>query len=102
MRADDMNTVTESNKLFELRAKTDRQLVTFVTHRLDFGLRLTNSDTHRTEAGRVYDEVSSLLPWVYGLTRVERRLLECKLAHLREILAGLSSDAGCRVQTACS
>jgi len=97
-----MNTGTESGKLLELRAKTDRQLVAFITNRLDSGLRLAGLDGYRAEAEGIYDEASALLPWVHGLTESERRLLESKLSLLREFLNDLSSDAEWNVQTACS
>src|SRR5579863_8596564 len=98
MQANDMNTGTESSRLFELRAKTDRQLVTFITNRLDSGLRLANLDGYRCEAETAYDEVNTLLPWVNSLTKAERRLLESRLAYLRAILA----DSSHAELTACS
>jgi len=97
-----MNTRTESSKLFELRAKTDRQLVVFITNRLDSGLRLAGREAYRAEAERIYEEVSALLPWVRDITKAERRLLESKLAQLREVLDDFSSDAELNVETACS
>jgi len=97
-----MNTRTESSKLFELRAKTDRQLVVFITNRLDSGLRLAGGEAYRAEAGGIYEEVSALLPWVRDITKAERRLLESKLAQLREVLDDFSSDAELNVETACS
>jgi len=102
MRLTIMNTRTESRKLLELRAKTDRQLVVFITNRLDSGLRLAGREACRAETEGIYAEVSALLPWVYDITRAERRLLESKLAQLREVLDDLSSDAELNVQTACS
>lgn len=97
-----MNTSRESSRLSELRAKTDRQLVTFITNRLNSGLRLAGIDAYRAETGRIYDEVSALLPWVYDLTEAERLVLDAKLVQLRESLDDLSSDAELKVQTACS
>ena len=97
-----MDIRTESSKLLELRAKTDRQLVAFMTSRLDSGLRMAGIERHRAEAGRIYAEVKALLPWVYDLTKAERRFLEAKLAELRELLDDFSSDAELKVQPAYS
>ena len=97
-----MNTSRESRKLLELRAKTDRQLVAFITNRLNSGLRLAGIDAYRDETERIYKEVSALLPWVYDLTEAERLVLDSKLVQLRESLDDLSSDAELKVQTACS
>jgi hypothetical protein len=102
MRTEDKKTGTEPAKLFELRAKTDRQLVAFITNRLAAGLRLACLDTDREEAGKIYGEVSALLPWVRGLSKAESRLLESRLAQLREFLDDFSSDAEWKTQTACS
>ena len=97
-----MNRETESSRLSELRARTDRQLATFITHRLDIGLRLAASDGDRAEAERSYAEVSALIGWVEGLSAVERRSMESKLDRLRDVLNDLSSDAELKVLTAFS
>ena len=86
MRADDMNTRTEPNKLIELRAKTDRQLAAFISNRLDSALRLACGEGDQAEAERIYYEVSGLLPWVRGLSKAEYRLLEARHAHLCQLL----------------
>lgn len=97
-----MKTGTEPAKLLELRAKTDRQLVAFITNRLDFAFGLACLDADREQAGQIYGEVSALLPWVRGLSMAEHRLLESRLAQLREFLEDFSSDAEWKTQTACS
>jgi hypothetical protein len=97
-----MDITTESSKLLELRAKTDRQLVVFITNRLASGLRMACVERYRNEADRIYIEVSALLPWVCGLTKAERWLLESKLVELRELLDDFSSDAELKSQTAYS
>jgi hypothetical protein len=96
-----MNTTTQSSKLDELRAKTDRQLVAFIHARLNEILQLCDQ-ADRTEAERVYQESRALLSLVYGLTSGERRRLEWKLLQVRELLNDLSSNAELNVQTACS
>ena len=91
----------ESSRLLELRAKTDRQLVSLIQSRLDAGLAQAHCAAFQADAEKTYAEVRALLPWVYGLTRLERRSLESKLAQLRELLDD-ASDAGLRVTAACS
>jgi len=110
-----MNTKPESLKLVELHAKTDRQLVRFITSRLEVGLnsagliaslelhnQWTSTETLAAGAEKAYEEVRALLPWVDGVTWAERRRLESQLEQLRELLNGSSIHAGLRTQAACS
>lgn len=83
-------------KLAELRAKTDRQLVTLIRRALDDGLRSP------AEAERAYSEVLALLPAVRDVTETERRRLESKLARLRELFNQRPVPAAADLQTACS
>lgn len=62
-----METKSKTRKLSELRAKTDRQLVALIEHKLESGL---------------HTEVSSLLPYISG---TERQRLEEKLRLAREL-----------------
>jgi hypothetical protein len=82
------NFMNNESKLAELRAKTDRQLVTLIRSRLDDGLASARASAEETcaEAERVYAEVLVLLPTVCDVTEAERRRLESKLARLRELL----------------
>jgi hypothetical protein len=82
-------------KLAELRAKTDRQLVILMRSRLDGGLR------SRAEAERAYSEVRALLATVRDASEAERRLLESKLARLRELLHARPAHAAAGMQAAC-
>jgi len=107
-----MNTRPETSKLAALRSKTDRQLIQLLHSRLESGLHhaqaAADASDHWNSAERflagekVYNEVSSLLPWVENVTRQERRGLELQLDRLRVLLADSSTYAGQRVQTACS
>ena len=110
-----MNSRPEFTKLIELRSKTDRQLVAIITSRLDVGLHYArlvpdpgsdsnwaSAEAFQASAEKAYDEVRALLPWVYDVTRAERRRLESKLEQLRELLDESTIHAGMRVQTACS
>jgi hypothetical protein len=80
--------MNRQSKLAELRAKTDRQLVTLIRSRLDDGLASARASAAETcaEAKRAYSEVRVLLPAVRDVTEAERRRLESKLARLRELL----------------
>jgi hypothetical protein len=110
-----MNSRPELSKLIELRSKTDRQLVQFITSRLDAGLdaaRLladvgyhinwASVEAYQASATKAYEEARALLPWVTEVTRLERRRLELKLEQLRELLDESTIHAEMRVQTACS
>jgi hypothetical protein len=110
-----MNSRPELTKLVELRSKTDRQLVRFITSRLDVGLNYArlvadpesdcgwaSAEAFRSRAAKAYEEARSLLPWVNDLTSAERRRLETKLEQLRELLEESTIHAGMRIQTACS
>src|SRR5580693_9398115 len=110
-----MNSRPELNKLVELRSKTDRQLVRFITSRLDVGLNYArlvadpesdrswvSAEAFESRAAKAYEEARSLLPWVQDLSNAERRRLESKLEQLGELLEESTIHAGLRVQTACS
>ncbi len=87
--------MNRQSKLAELRAKTDRQLVTLMRSRLDDGL------ASRAEAERTYSEVLVLLPTVRDVSEAERRRLESKLARLRGLLDERPGHAMERAQAAC-
>jgi hypothetical protein len=108
-----MDSRPELTKLDELRSKTDRQLVRFITSRLDVGLNYArlvadpeagwaSAEAFQSRAAKAYDEARSLLPWVNDLSKAERRRLESKLQQLGELLEESTIHAGMRVQTACS
>jgi hypothetical protein len=82
-------------KLAELRAKTDRQLVTLIRSTLDDGL------ASRVEAEKAYSEIRALLPTIRDVTEAERRRLESKLARLRGLLDERPMRSMARLQTAC-
>ena len=89
-----------SNKLFELRAKTDRELTSLLHSRLDQAIRFaTEQNTNRAE--QIYTEVTDLLPWMTHLTRAERVQLNLKLQQLRECLDECQPD-GMHLHAACS
>lgn len=104
---------SESSKLAELSAKTDRQLITLISSRLDRGLtfaRLLANEESRSNWGSLeefyrkaenaYAEVLMWLPWVRA--RADRGRLEAQAALLRAMLDQQSTGDERRVQTACS
>src|SRR5262245_52590 len=101
MQADTMQTIPQSAKLIELRAKTDRQLTDYISHRLDAGFAFArwaqeshdrshwaSKATFETGACRAYTEAANLLPWVGSGARAELQprlqQLRCEIAALRE------------------
>jgi hypothetical protein len=98
-------------KLFELRSKTNRQLVSLIGNRLDRGLafaRLMDSegaDWESTQdfaahAEKAYAEAGAWMPLLSGASSLERRRLESKLAQLRNAL-NRANESEIRVQAAC-
>ncbi len=100
-----MKTRSESSKLVELRAKTDRQLIEIINHRLNAGLALARAvwtDSSEARAWQIYAEVRRLLPWVNNLTRADRRSFEVRLADLAALLEVLSSSRALTARAAAS
>ena len=104
-----------TDKFIELRSKTDRQLIAFITSRLDSGLNYARLGTgpdsisdwnsagmYQDRAERAYDEARLLLPWIDGAFCADRRRLESKLQNLRTLLEESTIHAELRVETACS
>ena len=110
-----MNSRQQSQKLLELRSRTDRQLITFITSRLDAGLNfarlvggpdsISNWNTAeilQSKAEKAYDEVCVLMPWLGRASHAELGRLESKLHTLRELLEESTIHAELRIETACS
>jgi hypothetical protein len=90
-----MNQRAES-KLQELRRKTDRQLVSLISNKLDRGLDFVRIPEAEERAAEAYDEARAWMPLLHDSAPLDRRRLEAKLSQLR---AALYSQA--RVQAAC-
>jgi len=94
----------EPEKLLQLRAKTDRQLMDFIYSKLEAGLNLAAlADGEWASAGRSLDladealnEVQLLLP---AISERQRRGLEPRVNILREAVRGLRAP---RIRTAAS
>jgi hypothetical protein len=107
-----MNQTAEA-KLNELRTKTDRQLASLISNRLDRGLAfarvLEGEDSRRnwssmdhflTHAEEALSEASAWMPLLAGASQLQRRRLEFKRTQLRDML-DRAATPHVRVQTAC-
>jgi len=103
----------ETNKLAELCAKTDSQLHILISDNLDRGLAFArvlldeearrqwaSLDEFAAKAETAYSEVAHLLPVLRGISAVERRRLESRLAQLRDVLDCAATCSVSRVQSA--
>jgi len=100
-------------KLHELRTKTDRQLASLIDNRLDRGLAfarvLENDESRRNWASMEHflmhaehaaSEASAWIPLLSAAPHAEHRLLELKLAQLRDLLNRVGTPR-LRVRAAC-
>jgi hypothetical protein len=105
-----MNQSAEA-KLLELRSKTNRQLVSLISNKLDRGLAFARvldcdgADWASTEhfaanAEKALAEATEWMALLNGATQLERRRLESKLAQLRAALENARLPQT-RVQAAC-
>ncbi len=107
-----MNTAAESAKLVELRAKTDRQLVSMISSRLEAGLSLlrlaadasrkgcaAKAESLELRARQGYEEARKLLPFVRGISWAELCPLERRLEQLREFME--QTHGSTQMRTAC-
>ena len=86
--------MSELFKLEELHAKTDRELVQLIKNRLEVALGLArktldnpaSAEEYRRRAEREYTKAVDLLHLVYNMADGDRRILESKLAYVREML----------------
>ena len=82
--------LTQARKLVELRAKTDRQLLDFVSAQLDRALALAEAGESLLRAEEIHGEVRRLLPLVKNANHAEWRRLIARMNRLRDILDGYS------------
>jgi hypothetical protein len=76
--------MSASNKLEQLRDKTDRQLAALIGREIDRGLDLAREEGRRPRAERAYAEAHRLLPTVYDTD--QRVRLQFRLDELRDAL----------------
>lgn len=86
-----MNTRTETSKLLELRAKTDRQLLELVARTLEAARCFATAEEYRARAERACDEVRRLLPL---LGTPDRRRFAGRLDEVVEML-NPTAEAAC-------
>ena len=87
-----------SEKLLQLRAKTDRQLLDFIDSKVEAGLHFAALvDLDRADC--VLREAQELLP---AINEKQRRELDPKINRLRDALARLRRRESPRVLAACS
>jgi hypothetical protein len=76
-----MSTDSGGDKLAELRARTDRQLIELIQRTLDRALRGDRGQMQKT-----YNEAVRLLPIVYRIGEADRSLIELKLREIEDAL----------------
>ncbi|HKE26227.1 MAG TPA: hypothetical protein VKB88_27915 [Bryobacteraceae bacterium] len=85
-----MNPSRQMHKLAELRAKTDRQLVNYLSAQLDRALELAATGRSLGRAERIYVEVRRLLPLAVNVGDAQWRSLLSRLHRLRHALDNYS------------
>jgi hypothetical protein len=95
-----MTATAQLSKLAELRAKTDRDLVSIIDNALEVGLLLAADEPDVDPAGvlhrRAADIYADMVMLVQKVETVsERRRLEGRLRQLRESLERRRAVAGC-------
>ena len=96
-----MNATAQLSKLAELRAKTDRDLVSIIDNAVEVGLLIAATDTHVDPAGRllqgradkIYTDTLMLVSKVEDVN--ERRRLADKLKQLGDILKQRRAQVTC-------
>ena len=81
-----MNPSKQNRKLAELRAKTDRQLVNYLSAQLDRAISLAEAGESLGEAERIYAEVRSLFPLATRANECEWRAFIAGVNRLRHLL----------------
>ena len=105
-----MNQSAEA-KLNELRNKTDRQLASLISNKLDRGLAFarvvegssqdwSSIDHFVNNAEQALSEASAWMPMLAGASQIQRRRLEFKRTQLRDML-DRATIPHIRVQAAC-
>lgn len=81
-----MNSSRQMHKLAELRAKTDRQLVNYLSAQLDRALELAEAGKSLGRAEKIYVEVRQLFPLAAGANDCQWRSFLSRLNRLRHVL----------------
>jgi hypothetical protein len=81
-----MNPSRQNRKLAELRAKTDRELVNYLSAQLDRAIALAEVGESLGEAEKIYAEVRRLFPFATSATECEWRAFLSRVNRLRHLL----------------
>lgn len=81
-----MNSSGHTRKLAELRAKTDRQLVNYVSAQLDRGLAFAEAGERLAEAEKIYAEAHRLFALASNGNDCQWRSFLSRLSRLRRML----------------
>jgi len=81
-----MNSTGHTRKLAELRAKTDRQLLNYVSAQLDRALALAEAGERLGEAEKIYAEAHRLFAMACGSNDCQWRSFLSRLSRLRQLL----------------
>ena len=81
-----MNPSRQNLKLAQLRAKTDRQLVNYLSAQLDRAIALAEAGDSLGEAERIYAEVRSLFPLATKANESQWRTFISGVNRLRYLL----------------
>jgi len=97
-----MSATSQSSKLAELRARTDRDLAAIINNALEIGLLLAANEPDADPAGVLHDRAADMYADTVMLVEKvenvrERQRLEKKLSHLRDALDKAAETAGASV-----
>ena len=81
-----MNSSGHTQKLAELRAKTDRQLINYLSVQLDRALEFAETGKSLVQAEEIYAEVRRLFPIAVNASDCQWRSFLSRLNRLRHVL----------------
>ena len=81
-----MNPTGQTRKLAELRAKTDRQLFSYLSAQLDRALTFAEAGERLGEAEKIYAEAHRLFAMACGSNDCQWRSFLSRLTRLRQLL----------------
>jgi hypothetical protein len=85
-----MNSTGQTRKLAQLRAKTDRQLLNYISAQLDRAIALAETGERLGEAEKIYAEVHRLLAMACSGSDCQWRSFPSQLTRLRHLLDAYS------------
>jgi hypothetical protein len=85
-----MNSTGQTHKLAQLRAKTDRQLLNYISAQLDRAIALAETGERLGEAEKIYAEVHRLFAMACSGSDCQWRSFPSRLTRLRRLLDAYS------------